>query len=1159
MTKITYFLSELDIIKMPGFPRGLEKLKMAKNITVITGPNASGKSSTARIMKQLIWPEKKAGFDANAQVKVNEDNWSIKMDSHTVQVQCNGINSNMSGIPAAEGSHRYLLPLHELIKDDEKDLAKEILRQTMGGYDLGAAGSILNYSSSIKNINNTPYRKIEEVDKKLKATKIEHLALKNKEDKLIKLAHEKEEILLASKLKDLYHLKLNLVKEEQKFKDFIIQKELFSSTMDQLNGEENQNIEELELKISQTSSNILIATEKIKEAHEEIDTVPTAANRFEEKDVTTITARIEKLKNLNRSIDNLTTKILAQEERTLSAANAIDPLMDVKKWQGLDLGDVGDLDKFFLEANGVIGENKLLGIEKTRIDQELQGSELQVQRDAEKIGEGIKTLSSWLKEQNSDHGVSNGLLFATALAGIITAVFSFYTAWGLIGLFPIVVLVVYSLRQPHQEATKIREKDFAKLGLTPPVSWNPEKVTELLEHLFIELRLEMQKKNLQQKIKECSDKIIGLSPRLEQLDSESKKWKDKLGTIPEISSTKYGELAWFLKYAKDWQESFSVLQTLRKEKKSEEELFQLELDKVNAFFIDFGLREIRDEIEAAAIFKELADHSKFYKEQLAIIEREQKSIKIIEKEKNDIANKLEAIYLKLKVENNDKASVGRLISNLNAYREVCNNIAAIEINLVEKTGELKAHSFFSKQEDNLRDLSLDKVKEKIDALTEKAEKLEELSKEITYINTLIDSKKKGSELEDILSERENTLNEVEKLYETNLSSRTGNLILDQLKKETNSKNNSEIFKRANELLNLITHGRYKMEIIGQNDPVFRAIDNVLNQGLDLSEISTGTRVQFLLAIRLAFLESIETTMKLPIFADELLANSDDVRATAIIEALIEISKNGRQVFYFTAQDDEVRKWDQHLEKHPDLDFKIISLTGREISKNTEFPPKKISFTQSSPEASGKTHSQFGAALNVPPFDLLIQEINELHLWYLLEDNDLLSACLKLRIECWGQFENYRKHKIISEKLDESLWEELKIKTKLLQQVQTLYRQGRSRPINRDILETSGALTPRYLDDVSEKLKKLNGDAKALLTALKNKEIKIYKHEENTNKLEEFLLNENYIDELEPLDEENFTQLISEYVSHLDISLEDAQTFCNRIFEGDIVSYTTLEY
>ncbi|MDA3873619.1 MAG: SMC family ATPase, partial [Kiritimatiellae bacterium] len=75
----------------------------------------------------------------------------------------------------------------------------------------------------------------------------------------------------------------------------------------------------------------------------------------------------------------------------------------------------------------------------------------------------------------------------------------------------------------------------------------------------------------------------------------------------------------------------------------------------------------------------------------------------------------------------------------------------------------------------------------------------------------------------------------------------------------------------------------------------------------LNRLSTGERTQVLMAVRLAFL-NLHERAPLPLLVDEALGASDDQRAEEVMKALIDVSRQGRQLFYFTAQLDEVHKW-----------------------------------------------------------------------------------------------------------------------------------------------------------------------------------------------------------------------------------------------------------
>ncbi|MCK4922473.1 MAG: hypothetical protein KAS71_15580, partial [Bacteroidales bacterium] len=76
MQKLALILKELSIQKISGFPEGMKSYKdFASNINIIAGPNASGKSSTARIIKKLIWPDNTNGIFAESSAKIENENW----------------------------------------------------------------------------------------------------------------------------------------------------------------------------------------------------------------------------------------------------------------------------------------------------------------------------------------------------------------------------------------------------------------------------------------------------------------------------------------------------------------------------------------------------------------------------------------------------------------------------------------------------------------------------------------------------------------------------------------------------------------------------------------------------------------------------------------------------------------------------------------------------------------------------------------------------------------------------------------------------------------------------------------------------------------------------------------------------------------------------
>lgn len=131
---------------------------------------------------------------------------------------------------------------------------------------------------------------------------------------------------------------------------------------------------------------------------------------------------------------------------------------------------------------------------------------------------------------------------------------------------------------------------------------------------------------------------------------------------------------------------------------------------------------------------------------------------------------------------------------------------------------------------------------------------------------------------------------------------------EQVKEQSERTYQPQVLKKASAWLQRITQNRYLFTV---GEAGFLAQDTVTMRPYALDQLSSGTRIQLLFSLRMAFLEMLEGggAYRFPLFFDELMANSDDERSLAIAEAIAEIAKE-RQVFYCTAQQDEVRKLDQ---------------------------------------------------------------------------------------------------------------------------------------------------------------------------------------------------------------------------------------------------------
>jgi hypothetical protein len=164
---------------------------------------------------------------------------------------------------------------------------------------------------------------------------------------------------------------------------------------------------------------------------------------------------------------------------------------------------------------------------------------------------------------------------------------------------------------------------------------------------------------------------------------------------------------------------------------------------------------------------------------------------------------------------------------------------------------------------------------------------------------------RGGTLASLILDRDLAAQNLEALRVRELEGRTLALLIDRLERRGADEDLKPQLQRASELFQQFTRYRYELRFLGGR---FQAKEG--GRTLDLDQLSAGTRIQLLMAVRLAYVEYQEAAdgARLPLFMDEVLANSDDERAMAIIDAIRAMAATGRQIFYFTAQRDEVEKW-----------------------------------------------------------------------------------------------------------------------------------------------------------------------------------------------------------------------------------------------------------
>lgn len=1146
MNTYPLILKKLNLRRMPGLPDGLKPLEdLSPQINLVTGPNASGKSSTARAIRQLIWPASGLSFDIQGSFEAEGEKWELRFDHGHYSSQRNGVDDRLAGLPAADESARYEFALQELVHVDDREIAAKVYAESMGGFNLDKAYKALGYSSGIRNKQVTQSRDMVDADRELHRIENEQISLRSRFDKLESLRSERERVRDAVKLASFCEaviscLEATCAKDEAYARLRDLPKELaemlesdYQDIVDHENTvqtgetaiEENNN--EISGKRSDVEKLTLpedgVGTLVFREAQERIDTLTTLEQNLERN-------RVD-LADAKKRVDDLLAAIARKDD-------------DVKDIT-VDPGVIHELDQFIEEAHRLLSKQRILEVSIAA----LQDSTAQDPKNSDKTRQAIQVLLNWFASHREQSGVKTIWLWIMLLVASVVTVLAVIFAWYALICLPLMVaLIIVASRNKGDSEASMRQNDFARTDLTPPEKWEKDVVFQKLEELNCDMQLDERRQELGREKARLERELGDMQPSLEQLSSKRAEFLENIGHAPELPDgdlQSYSDFYWYMKQLLEYAGARNEHTALLAEGKAWEAEHAEQLKKLNEV-VKGLVSPVADVAAARAALQDLREREELRRN----LENEISSLVTLNREKAgqiEHANrKIGEIYTRIGAAEHDKLKIYQLTQQLPDYREAMKNCQSADVLLADAIRRRDNHTHGDQFLHEIKDLPLDQLKEKLADQRRLADKLEKLSDDIKEIETLSESEMQGTKLEDALREHGDALEALSNLYAGNLHSFTGDLLVRHLQQDKTSQNASAVLQRANTIFNQITNGRYELRI--NNGLDFSAYDHQSGQGQGLPELSAGTRIQLLLAVRLAYIESQEKGVALPILADELLANSDDQRAAQIVSALATMAQNGRQVFYFTAREDEMQKFTALKDVHPGLIIKTYHIRPRDARESTDWliqgEPQMVKLYANVPPSAGLTKAQYEQLIGVPGFNLITHQPEQLPLWYLLDDMGILEQCLKQNIAAYGQLESFLNYGGKIPGITGQLLANLKVKIAILGLYQQLYRIGRPRPIDRQVLVDSQCVSANYLTQAYELLGEVENDPVRLVSKLRNGAISGFRSNK-IDGLEAYLEDKGFISDDDILGDTGIAMRLSAELGFRGLSIEEAQPFLDE--------------
>jgi hypothetical protein len=477
-------------------------------------------------------------------------------------------------------------------------------------------------------------------------------------------------------------------------------------------------------------------------------------------------------------------------------------------------------------------------------------------------------------------------------------------------------------------------------------------------------------------------------------------------------------------------------------------------------------------------------------------------------------------YERLELTDGDRGALEERIACREEYRELQGQRRDLEVRRKTLDEQLAGNPELIEQ-------SSDQLTHAVQEARLQGEALDGLSERIGNITGAVKRRSKGRELEQAMEEEQSCRQQLEALRDRVLIGAAELALLELVIDEVGRRSQPVVLQEAVRLLTLFTRGRYQLRIRTSSEgggPTFRVFDNTFQQVKTLDELSSGTRLQLHLAVRVAFATVTEGGGEtLPILLDEALSGSDPQRTDAVIESLGSLAEEGRQILYFSSDPVDRYRWERGVGKAVRLGVTDLFGEQAQAEANTDWLELPLPERVQVPEPQRKeSATSYARRIGVTGFDPY-SEIESMHLFHVLHD-DLAALHLLLSksgVQSIGALVALIEMGKVSPPQEVS--ELFKWRFQAGKEFLLAWRVGRGLRCGLDVLIASGAVSEKYQGGFVSILRDHGGRADSLRKALEatprvDERVKGYQAKKQEELLA-YLEQEGYLVSTPPLDRE----------------------------------------
>ncbi|MFB6262849.1 MAG: ATP-binding protein [Bradymonadaceae bacterium] len=1084
-------VEDVEVDRLRGFDgRGFLLEELSSALNVVYGPNASGKTTLGVALERLLWPRELTDGRQRLRgtYRLGADRWRVEIDGPRL-TRHHASDAAPPTLPPADHRHRYHLYLPDLLESEDAAFAETIQRRAAGGYDLDAAAEALGFGPVHPRSGDLTER-VDDLRHRLDELRTEQRKLRDRADGLEALKEERRRLETerdrSEARLDQIEAAIDVAQSRERLERARDRLESFSDAHAALDGTEAERLRTLRDNRANLQREIEEREEETERVEREIASDPLPDGGLPDRLVETIAEEVDELDDLHDRLDAARQAVADARRRRQRLESRLEGVADAERAQEVEPQDLEAVREHARSRAAVRADREVLD----QLQHVFEETDAPDRSEIEQLRAGTSALRKWLRAHaRSDAAgdlplldldlrhlvLGSGLLLLLVGIGLAVAVHLAGLVVVLVGLALLAAWLTLD-DASGTAAETYRQEVEEELAIDAPEAWEADAdylvqgtiYPELRERLGLNLDRELtalQAVDHLLEVQRAGDELESNRREVDRLEDEVKSRLDSLTDRLDPVDVSPPEAV---------PEASAVVEQLRSARSARRDA-------------ESRLDETRRELERD-------------RDELAGVEAE-----------------IEDIFDRANLDTGSFAQLQRLCDQHDEWTDATERVREAEVAHEQRRDDFDAldgadESLLERGADELRDRAA-ALEETLDELTEE---LEQTREEITDLEQRVERAKSSRDIERTSEDYRRARGRLERERRDDYRSLAGHHLVAFIRDQSRQRQLPAVFDRADALFARATNGRYALDFDAPSAS-FLARDTVRERVHPVDELSSGTRIQLSLAVRMAFVDLQETGAAPPLVLDETLANSDDVRAMELIETIADFARDGRQIFYLTAQRDEVAKWRAHLEDG-ELSFRLHQLDGAGDASTRETRPRPnvVPDETDVPRPDGRSHAEYGRSLDVPEWSPH-EPVGQLHLWHVVEDVESLYALLDAGLERWGQLDALAaRGGGGAVGLDEEELDRIRARARAVDAYREAALVGRNEPITVDVVRQSDAISENFLDrdgdqtgvdDLLER-EEVDGDPEAVLSRLDEVQ---YLHEEAENAFERELVDAGYVD------------------------------------------------